>query len=107
MIHQTTPEQSALPFAPTIQQRFEAFHAQHPEVYDKLVDLARMVRRRGLSHYSVYALYNRVRWHFTIERDMGEDFKLNNNYQPYYARLIMAEHPDLAGLFELRELRAQ
>lgn len=34
------------------------------------------------------------------------DFKLNNSYRAYYARLIMAQEPDLAGLFALRKSEA-
>jgi hypothetical protein len=89
-----------------IRQQFEQFHAANPQVYDKLVELARKVRARGFTQYSLYALYNVARWHFTIEQDGSEEFKLNNNYQPYYARLLMTREPDLFGLFQLRATKA-
>ena len=34
-----------------------------------------------------------------------EDFKLNNNYAPRYARMIMENNQDLDGVFELRAMR--
>ncbi len=37
---------------------------------------------------------------------MGEDFKINDHYLSRYARKLMEEHPELDGLFELRELKA-
>ena len=30
-------------------------------------------------------------------------FKLNNNFTAHYARLLMAQEPDLEGFFETRE----
>ncbi len=93
-------------FEATIQERFEAFHASHPEVAAYLVALAFEVRRRGFRHYGMRALYERTRWHFQIEREMGDEFKLNDHYHSRYARLLMKEHPDLDGFFELRQLKA-
>ena len=37
--------------------------------------------------------------------DDAEDWKLNNSYSSRYARKIMADHPQLDGLFEVRELK--
>ena len=40
----------------TRQERFEVFHAKHPEVYALLVRLTRDVKRRGYSRYSMKAI---------------------------------------------------
>lgn len=89
----------------TIQERFERFHKKHPEVYTDLVRRARMVLARGHRRYSAKALYNITRWHFQIEKDMGEEFKLDDRYHSRYARLIMKAEKDLENFFELRRLR--
>jgi hypothetical protein len=48
-------------------------------------------------------LFEVLRWRSGM-RTGGDDFRLNNNYHALFARLIMQNEPDLAGLFELREL---
>lgn len=98
--------QPMLPFDGTIQEAFERFHAEHPEVETYLIALAHEVKRKGHQRYGIGALWERLRWHFQIEIGLGDDFKLNNNFRSRYARKIMHEHPDLDGFFEIRELRA-
>jgi len=98
--------QLALQFDQSIQERFEVFHAAHPEVYDYLLTLCFDLRRRGFRRYGIRSLWERARWHFQVERDLGEDFKLNDHLHSRYARRLMAEHPELDGFFELRELKA-
>jgi hypothetical protein len=89
---------------PSIQQRFEDFHAVHPEVYRELVRLARVAKSRGRRRYSIDALMHVVRWTFDFEHD-GE-FKINNDFSSRYARLIAEREPDLADFFETRKLKA-
>ena len=91
----------------TIQHAFEEFHKAHPEIYEYLVRLALEAYRKGFRHYGIGALWERMRWHFQVERDMEEDFKLNNNYRSRYARKIIDNHPELAEFFELRALRTE
>lgn len=90
----------------SIRERFERFHAEHPEVYAKLAELALEARRKGFAHYGIRSLWERMRWHFQIERG-DEDFKLNDHYPAHYARLLMQEYPELQGFFETREIRAE
>jgi hypothetical protein len=33
------------------------------------------------------------------------EWKLNNNWTPYYARKLMANEPELKGFFEIRPLK--
>jgi hypothetical protein len=83
-------------------QKFEAFHRNNPDVYDTLVALARQWKRSTGKHaLGIAALYERVRWEIQIATN-DPDYKLTNSYRAYYARLIMAREPDLAGLFTLR-----
>lgn len=96
--------QSPLPIS-SIQERFERYHRDHPEVFACLVHLAYEVKGKGFRHYGIKSLFERVRWHFQIEQGL-EEFKLNNNYHSRYARLIIQEFPDLDGFFELRDLQA-
>jgi hypothetical protein len=90
----------------TIQERFEEFHETHPEVYAYLLALCLELRRKGFKRYGIRSLWERVRWHFQVEKELGADFKLNDHFHSRYARKIVQNHPELDGFFELRELRA-
>jgi len=94
-------------FAPSIEWRFEAFHGRHPEVYDELVVLAYRAYGAGRRRIGIGMLFEVLRWEWTLAGlpDAAEQWKLNNNYRSRYARLIMVDHPQLDGLFEVRELQ--
>ena len=85
---------------------FDRFHSDNPRVYQVLVRLAReWVGRTGRHKLGIATLYERARWEIALATT-DADFKLNNDWRSYYARLIMAQEPDLAGLFDLRASKA-
>jgi hypothetical protein len=87
-------------------ERFEKFHTDNPRVYATLVMLARQwIDRTGHSKLGVATLYERARWDIAISTN-DPNFKLNNDHRAFYARLIMLQEPDLAGLFKLRRSEA-
>lgn len=93
-----------LPHIPSERERqFAHFNTNHPEVYETLVDLARLVRRQGFRRYSIKSLFEQLRWHYQMEKG-DRNFKLNNNWHSLYARLIMDREKDLKGFFETRTL---
>jgi len=98
----TCGERSRVPES-ELQARFEAFHAANPRVYATLVRLAREARAVGHQRVGIAMLFEVARWQLSIQTT-GDDFKLNNSYRSRFARLIMAQEPDLAGVFETREL---
>lgn len=91
----------------SIEARFWAFHEAHPEVYDALVELCRRWCARGRDRWSVDGAFHVLRWERRIVGlpDDHDIYKLNNNLTSRYARLVMEREPDLAGVFEVRELR--
>jgi hypothetical protein len=90
----------------TLAEQFADFHAKSPNVYLTLVRLAReWVQATGRSRLGIATLYERARWELVIATS-DADFKLNNSYRAYYARLIMTQERDLAGLFALRKSAA-
>ena len=90
----------------TIRESFIRFHNDNQHVYHELVMLARRGKRAGSTKLGIKMLFEVLRWRHTL-RTGGDDFKLNNNYHSYYARLIMAREPDLFGIFQLRKLHGQ
>lgn len=88
-----------------IDEQFLEFHHQHPEVYAALRDMARQLRRRGEAKAGIGMLFEVLRWNRIMAGVRDEDgFKLNNNYRSRYARLLMANEPDLMGFFDTRQL---
>lgn len=90
----------------SLQSRFEAFHAANPEVYDNLVRMARTLVARGRRRIGIAMLFEVLRWNHAVQTIGDADFKLNNNFRSRYARLIAQREPDLARVFETRELKA-
>lgn len=82
---------------------FAEHHAKHPEVYEALVRLARQARSRGHQRIGIGMLWEVLRWETTIG-DHGAEYRLNNDHRSRYARLVMDQEADLAGIFETRSL---
>lgn len=85
-----------------------AWDADNPHFYPLFVRFAKQLADRGHRNLSSKLLFERIRWESLVrfKAGEGEDWKLNNNYTPIYARRFMAEHPRYGDLFRLRELRA-
>jgi hypothetical protein len=105
-----TPEQLDLIYSArdrTIDERFAAFHKKNPHIYRKLVNLCREVKGAGHDHYSIKAIFERLRWFHHIELKSKEPFTLNNDFTARYARAIMQFESDLCDFFEVRKLRSR
>jgi hypothetical protein len=92
----------------SIDEHFWLFHCANPWVYDEIVRLARGATALGHKRVGIGALWERMRWAGEYERpyDPHSTFKLNDHLRSRYARHVMDNEPDLAGVFELRRLRA-
>jgi len=86
-----------------ILERFVAFHSENPQVWELFRRFTFDVLRRGFTHYSANAIFQRIRWHVDIETT-GSELKLNDHYHTWYARMFIAKNPDHTGFFELRKL---
>ncbi len=81
---------------------FEQYHSDNPQVYELFRKYAVMALDRGFTRFSAKAIFERLRWHYSVETS-GDEFKLNNNYTAYYARKLMAEDSRFKDFFELRK----
>ncbi len=87
----------------SIYDAFVAFHCANPQVYQTLRRMALAMRRRGVKQFGIAALFEVLRYENAL-RTSGEEFKLNNNYRSFYARLLMEQESELDGFFETRSL---
>lgn len=86
-------------------QKFREFDEKNPHVYTQLVKLTKDLRARGHRKIGMQMLFEVIRWRSML-RTEGDPFKMNNNYAGRYARKVMAEYPELDGIFETRTLRS-
>lgn len=73
----------------------------------EVVRRARHLARAGQKHYGIAALFESIRYDWTLGRLGNEEFRLNNNWRSHLARRVMQRHQDLEGFFELRGLRGR
>ncbi len=78
------------------------FHQTHPKVWDLFDHFTRDRISRGFEHYSVNAIFERIRWETDQARTGEHEFKLNNNYRAFYSRRWMKMNPEYDGFFRTR-----
>ena len=85
-----------------IGKRAIEFDIDNPKIWELFLRFAREMARSGRNKYSVNMIFERIRWH-TIVETKGKNFEINNDFRAYYARKIMAIHPEFRGFFTLRK----
>lgn len=90
----------------TIQERFEAWIAANPSFWRAFVRLCLEMRRRGMRRWSSKAAVEVLRYQAYLQT-VGDTYKIPNDVTSRLARKAMLEHPELAGFFEVRELRTE
>ena len=86
-----------------MREQVSAFHGNHPKVWRLFCEFTFEMMDRGYSHYSVNAVFERIRWEIDAGGDGTASFKLNNNYRAFYSRRFMNTYPKYAGFFRTRE----
>lgn len=89
----------------SIQERFESFHALNPWVYKAFCQITDDWIARGKGRIGIGMLTEILRWQYG-RQTTGDEFRINNNFRSRYVRLMVAEHPEYAEVFQTRELRA-
>lgn len=89
-----------------LDRRFTEHRQKHPEVYARLVQLARNAKAAGWQKIGIRMLWERIRWERGPKTHDEDGFYLNDQLTSRYVRAIEAENEDLRGMFETRELRS-
>ncbi len=94
------------PGGDTLQEKFEEFHALNPWVYERLERLILDMLAKGHQKVGLRMLFEVLRWEHAMSTiDPHSKFKLNNNYSPRYARLLISNHVTWADVIETRILK--
>jgi hypothetical protein len=89
----------------SIDEAFEIFHRENPHIYRNLRVLALAAVRSGRPRVGIRLLWEQLRWQYTMNTKHDErDYAMNDHYHSRYARLLMRQEPELAGVFETRRL---
>lgn len=88
-----------------LEAQFDEFHAANPHVYEEFARFTREAIAAGRKRIGAKLIFERLRWHTEIET-RGEDFKVNNNYSAFYARLWMRNNPGHGDVFATRKQRS-
>lgn len=83
-------------------ESFKEYHKKYPNVYKKFVELTFKTREKGFTTFSARGVFQVMRW-ITAGEKKEDGYKFNNNYTPYYVRLIEKEYPEFIGFFEKRK----
>lgn len=89
---------------PSIQVRFETFHAENPQVFDAMLALARGHIAKGSRRIGVKALWESLREYLHVTK-IGT-YKLDNSLTALYARKLIETDPSLASVIETRRRKA-
>lgn len=84
--------------------RFRNWLRANPHILDAFIHYALQLQRAGRRHFGAKAIVERLRWEYAIQSS-ASDFKFDNNMTSRLARAAVARRPELATLFEFRELR--
>lgn len=84
-----------------LKDKFEIYHQQNPEIYNKFKELTLQVLQNR-ARFGAKAIIEQIRWNSMISGN--EDFKISNNYTAYYARKFMNEFSQHDGLFKIKKV---
>jgi len=90
-----------------IEENAKAFLKENPRAFGLFCQFTFEAIDKGFETYSAYAICERMRWEMTFFSDTPTEFKLNNNYRPYFARWFMQTYPQFDGFFRLRKLTSK
>ena len=91
----------------TLDERFQAYHEAHPDIYAEFKRVATQLLERGRTHYGAGAIFEFIRF----QRDLyggrdTEPYKINNDYRSRYTRKLIADDPRFSSFFAVRKLHS-
>jgi hypothetical protein len=86
---------------PEITEKFLIYHRDNPDIYEMFKKFAEQATVHR-SRFGAHAIIERMRWETNLYSKTGM-FKINNNYGPHYARLLISESPKFSNFFITRE----
>jgi len=89
---------------PILLRKFRVYHKNNPHIYEQFKELSLAMFRSGRQHYSAWCVINKIRWDYDLKVQGKDKFKISNGYIAFFARMLIAEHPEIDGFFQLKKL---
>lgn len=86
-----------------MQAKFDAFHAANPHIWALFLKFTREALLSKRKRFGARMIWERMRWYTTIEAKTSGDYRLNDHWPPFYARLFVQTYPQYEGFFQLRD----
>jgi hypothetical protein len=83
---------------------FKNYDNMHPEIWESFKEISFQTKAKGFLTYSAKGIFEIIRWHRRIP-NCGDDFKVNNNFAPDYARKMEKFYPEFENFFRKRMLK--
>jgi hypothetical protein len=80
---------------------FLQYHRDNPHIYEAFRRITIRAIQRGYRHWGAKGAFEVLRWETGVAGN--DEYKVNNNYTPLYARMFANEYPEHAGFFRVRE----
>ncbi len=84
---------------------FLAHHQANPKIYEFFRRYALRAIEKGHKKLSAEFIINIIRWETAIKAG-DDEYKINNNWKPFYSRLFMREFPQYSTFFSKRPSKA-
>lgn len=83
--------------------RFYRYHKKNQHVADWFLRAAQSLKReQHREHYGIGALLEKIRFDVRLGIIKTDGFRICNDFQPCYVRLVLMRDPSLCGLFDLK-----
>lgn len=88
----------------SIRSGFVQYHKDNPHVFREFEAQTLKAIRSGKTKLSAKMIVNWIRWNEYL-KTTDQNFRINDAFHSYYARLFASLHPEHEGIFEFRKLR--
>lgn len=83
---------------------FKKYDSENPVIWQLFQRFTREAKAKGFKTYSSNGIFEIMRWHTAANGN--DNFKVNNNFRPDYARKMMRAYPEFKGFLRVRKLTA-
>ena len=83
-----------------LKQKFELYDAENPEIWIEFEKLAAKAVNAGRTILSARLILEVIRWDTIISGN--DDYKINNDYNAFYARKWNEKYPNAGAEFKTR-----
>jgi hypothetical protein len=89
-------------------KNFKQYHQENPAIYEAFKLITFNLIEKGRTYYGAKGIIEVIRYNTIVSANgypLENEFKVNNNFAPDYARLFTKEYPIYSNFFKTRQLK--